>query len=75
MSEVAPTFSEWWRLYGEPYERAVIEAGGTPWPLDPAKRAVTADKLGLPADTNPMELRRALWERQHTTPRSRHTYG
>lgn len=59
------TFEEWFERYGQPYEAAVIANDGTPWPLDPEKRAATADRLGLPADTNPMELRRALWERRN----------
>ncbi len=37
----------------------------TPWPLDPEKRAANAKRLGLPEDTDPMELRRALWERRN----------
>lgn len=56
-------FAEWWSTHGEPYEAAVIAAGDMPWPLDPVKRAATAERLGLPEDTDPMELRRALWER------------
>lgn len=58
-------FETWWRQSGQPYEDAVIEAGGMPWPLDPAKRARTAATLGLHEDTDPMELRRALWERRN----------
>lgn len=57
-------FTAWWEKHGQPYEAAVIERGGTPWPLDPVKRAATAERLGLPDDTDPMELRRALWERR-----------
>ncbi|WP_237071882.1 hypothetical protein [Mycobacterium avium] len=59
------TFESWWGRHGQPYEAAVIEAGGTPWPLDPAKRARTATALGLPDDTDPMDLRRALWRRRN----------
>lgn len=59
------TFEDWWQSHGQPYESAVLEAGGTPWPLDPVKRARTAERLGLPEDTDPMELRRALWERRN----------
>lgn len=28
----------WWTKYGEPYQVAVIEAGGTPWTADPDER-------------------------------------
>jgi hypothetical protein len=28
----------WWTKYGEPYQAAVIEAGGTPWTADPNER-------------------------------------
>ncbi|KLI04074.1 MULTISPECIES: hypothetical protein [Mycolicibacterium] len=59
------TFADWWQLCGQPYEAAVIANGGTPWVEDPEKRAATAESLGLPADTDPMELRRALWERRN----------
>lgn len=63
--EQAQAFESWWEQYGQPYEAAVLEAGGTPWPLDPAKRARTAAVLGLPEDTDPMDLRRALWARRN----------
>ena len=59
------TFEEWWERHGQPDEAAVIANGGTPWPLDPEKRAVVVERLGLPADIDPMELRRMLWERGH----------
>ncbi|RRR41154.1 hypothetical protein EHH44_19260 [Mycolicibacter terrae] len=64
------TFKDWWERSGQHYERAVIEAaaGGTPWPLDPEKRAANAKLLGLPEDTDPMGLRRALWERRYSRP-------
>jgi hypothetical protein len=64
--EPTATFEEWWEMHGSAYEAAVIENGGTPWPLDPEKRGVIADRLELPDDTDPMELRRALWERRNT---------
>ncbi|WP_197504741.1 hypothetical protein [Mycobacterium sp. 852002-51163_SCH5372311] len=41
----------------------MVANGGTPWPLDPVKRAAVAERLGMPEHTDPMELRRALWER------------
>ncbi|MFA5707389.1 hypothetical protein [Mycolicibacterium sp.] len=59
------TFSDWWQKCGLPYEASVIANGGTPWALDPEKRAETAKRLGLPEDTDQMELRRALWERRY----------
>jgi hypothetical protein len=58
-------FDTWWERSGQHYERAVIEAGDTPWPMDPAKRARIAASLGLPENTDPMELRRALWARRN----------
>lgn len=57
------SFEEWFAKYGKPYEAAVIAGGGTPWPMDPEKSSEVAKRLGLPADTDPMELRRALWAR------------
>lgn len=59
------SFDEWWDRFGQPYEATVIANGGTPWPLDTEKRAATATNLALPADTDPMELRRALWKRRN----------
>jgi hypothetical protein len=59
------TFESWWAKHGAAYEAAVIDAGGTPWPLHPAKRRAVATQLGLPEDTDPMELRRALWARRN----------
>lgn len=56
------SFESWWEQCGQPYEAAVLEAGGTPWPDDPVKRQAVAGRLGLPADTPAMELRKALWE-------------
>jgi hypothetical protein len=32
------TFEEWWQKSGQPYEAAVIEAGGTPWTTDMDER-------------------------------------
>uniref|UniRef100_A0AB39U256 Tail assembly chaperone n=1 Tax=Mycolicibacterium phage Alyssa1 TaxID=3240801 RepID=A0AB39U256_9CAUD len=49
----------------EPYFAAVREAGDLPWFEDPEKRAAAAVKLGLSAETDPLELRRALWERRN----------
>jgi hypothetical protein len=33
-------FEDWWLTYGEPYEAAVIERGGTPWTTDLDERRV-----------------------------------
>lgn len=63
-----PTFGRWWQKHGLPYEQAVIRNGGVPWPMDPEKRAATADLLALPVDTPDMELRRALYERRNQQP-------
>lgn len=49
----------------EPYNAAVRAAGDLPWFEDPEKRAEIAEQLGLPTDTDPMELRKALWERRN----------
>ena len=57
------TFEQWFEKHGQPYEAAVIASGGMPWPMDPEKRAAAAERLGLPEHTDPIELRRALWER------------
>jgi hypothetical protein len=59
------SFDTWWEESGQHWEAACIANGGTPWPLDLAKRAANAKRLGLPADTDPMELRRALYERRN----------
>lgn len=48
------------------YFDAVREAGDLPWFEDPEKRAPALSVLGLPEDTPPIELRRALWERRYT---------
>lgn len=65
MSQDRLTFEQWYERHGHAYEAAVIAGGGTPWPLDPDKRAAITERLGLPADTEPMQLRRALWERRN----------
>jgi hypothetical protein len=62
---VKKDFDTWWHESGQHWEAACIEAGGTPWVLDPEKRTATAERLGLPEDTDPMELRRALFERRN----------
>jgi hypothetical protein len=51
----------------EPYFAAVREAGDVVWFEDESKRAQTAQRLGLPADVPELELRRALFERRHST--------
>ena len=61
-------FDCWWQTRGEPYEQAVIEAGGTPWPGDPSKRIRVAGQLGVSVDTPDYELRRALWNRRYQQP-------
>lgn len=65
MTSETERFEHWWERFGQHYEAAVIENGGIPWPLDPVKRARNAKRLGLPEDTDPMELRRALWEHRN----------
>jgi hypothetical protein len=35
---VSESFDDWWETFGQPYEAAVIERGGTPWTTDTAER-------------------------------------
>lgn len=58
-------FDTWWTKSGQHYEQAVRDAGDLPWPEDPTKRHAVAARLGLAEDTDPMELRRALWARRN----------
>lgn len=58
-------FETWWSESGQHWEAACIANGGTPWVLDPAKRAATARRLGLPTNTDAMGLRKALFERRY----------
>ena len=47
----------------EQYFAVVREAGDEPWFENKERAAAMAARLGLPADTPPLELRRALWAR------------
>lgn len=47
----------------EAYFAAVRDKGDAPWFENDERRAKVADRLGLPADTPALELRRALFER------------
>jgi hypothetical protein len=47
----------------ENYMQAIRDADDLPWFEDPERSAAMAAQLGLPADTAPLELRRALFER------------
>ena len=47
----------------ENYTQAIYAAGDLPWYEHPERSAALAAQLGLPADTPPMELRRALFHR------------
>jgi hypothetical protein len=47
----------------ENYMAAIREADDLPWYDDPDRRAKVAARLGLPAETPALELRRALFER------------
>lgn len=50
MNESAPEFEIWWETYGQPYEAAVIEAGGTPWTADmDERRALWGRRYERPA--------------------------
>jgi hypothetical protein len=50
----------------EPYFAAVQEAGDLPWFDHPEKRAAAIERLELTGDVEPMELRRALFDRRCT---------
>jgi len=47
----------------EQYFAVVREAGDEPWFEDKERAAAMAARLGLPADTPALELRRALFDR------------
>jgi hypothetical protein len=47
----------------ERYMQTIRDAGDLPWFEDPERCAKVAAKVGLPADTPPLELRRALFAR------------
>lgn len=64
MRDTIETFEEYVLLHA-PYFETVREAGDLPWFEDPAKRAPALQLLGLPEDTPPHVLRRALWERRN----------
>ncbi|ORB73130.1 hypothetical protein BST44_16320 [Mycobacterium scrofulaceum] len=49
----------------EAYMAVVREAGDLPWFEDTDRKAKVAARLGLPEDTDPMDLRRALWQRRN----------
>uniref|UniRef100_A0AB39U2N4 Uncharacterized protein n=11 Tax=unclassified Caudoviricetes TaxID=2788787 RepID=A0AB39U2N4_9CAUD len=63
MRERIETFEQYLER-SEPYFAAIREAGDLPWFEDTEKRAATAVRLGLAADAEPLEVRRALWERR-----------
>lgn len=60
------SFESWWQKSGSRYEAAVLERGGVPWALSAEGRERVAARLGVSPNTDPMDLRRALWERGHT---------
>ena len=66
MRERVETFEQYVDLKA-PYFDAIRDAGDVPWFEDPEKRSAIISGLGLPADIEPIELRRALWERRSYT--------
>lgn len=52
----------------ENYNAAIREAGDLPWWADPSRRAAVCRRIGIPEDTEPAEVRRALFQR-HRRPR------
>lgn len=50
-------------LRAEDYDATTRAAGSTPWHEDDGRRADVAAKLGLPVDTDPSVVRRALFDR------------
>lgn len=56
-----------WEKYLELSELyfAVVRENGVPWFEDVKKRAPVLKLLGLPVDTPPLTLRKALWQRRH----------
>jgi len=58
----ARTFTEYLER-SENYAQAIRDASDLPWWECPERAPKMAARLGLPADTPPLELRRALWAR------------
>lgn len=48
----------------EVYFETIRAAGDLPWFEDAERSRTIAERLGLPVDTDPTELRRALWSRR-----------
>lgn len=46
-----------------PYIARIHAQGDLPWFEDPTRRLAVCKRLGLPEDTEPLEVRRALFER------------
>jgi hypothetical protein len=59
-----PNFQDWWETHGQPYEAAVIEAGGIPWTQDQEKLAELRQR-GLPVDATEMQARQWLFARRY----------
>ncbi|WP_237079673.1 hypothetical protein [Mycobacteroides abscessus] len=45
------------------YNDAIRAQGDLPWFEDPTRRLAVCKRLGLPGNTGPLEVRRALFER------------
>lgn len=46
-----------------PYNDHIRAKGGLPWFEDATRRLAVCKRLGLPEDTEPLEVRQALFER------------
>lgn len=55
--------------HSAPYDAAIREAGDLPWHEDPERLARVAQQLGLPEDSEPLTVRRALFNRHHRSNR------
>lgn len=49
----------------EAYNAAIIASGDVPWWSDPERLSRAAEHLGLPAGSDSMTVRRAMWARRY----------
>ncbi|RIT57551.1 hypothetical protein [Mycobacteroides abscessus] len=62
MDEMTTAFDEY-LVRRAPYNDHIRAPGDLPWFEDPARRLAVCKRLGLPPATEPLEVRRALFER------------
>ncbi|EIU40885.1 hypothetical protein [Mycobacteroides abscessus] len=62
MDEMTTAFDEY-LVRRAPYNDHIRAQGDLPWFEDPARRLAVCKRLGLPPATEPLEVRRALFER------------